>query len=81
MPFALIGFRGGPPMIDASTCTGSGTLGGIPPVTRRRSGAPFGARAVEGRLTFEAPGDTSDNDEVRGCRPGLTGNGMGPGAG
>jgi hypothetical protein len=63
----------------ASTCTGSGTLGGMPPVTRRRRGAPLGPRAVEGKLTFEAPGDTSDSDDVRGCRPGLMGIGPGPG--
>jgi hypothetical protein len=48
-------------------------------VTRRRRGAPLGPRAVEGKLTFEAPGDTSDNDDVRGCRPGLMGIGPGPG--
>lgn len=77
--FVLIGRLGGPPIIDASTCTGSGTLGGIPPVGRRRGGAPFGPRAVDGKLTFEAPGETSDKDDVRGCRPGLMGSG--PGAG
>lgn len=63
----------------ASTCTGSGTLGGIPPVGRRRSEAPFGPRAVEGKLAVEAAGNATDNDEVRGSSPGLTGKGPGPG--
>lgn len=65
--------------MDANTWTGSGTLGGMPPVGRRRSGAPFGPRAVECKLTFEAPGDTRESDDVRGCRPGLMGKGPGPG--
>jgi hypothetical protein len=52
-------------------------LGGMPPVGRRRSGAPLGPRAVEGRLFVDEPGETRESDDERGFRPGLKGNGPG----
>lgn len=72
-PFVAGEVRGGPPIIDSSTCIGSGTFAGTPPVGRLR-GPPLGMRADRGRLAVEALGDTRGvNEDDRGFSPGLTG--------
>lgn len=72
-PFVAGTLRGGPPIIDSSTCIGSGTFGGAPPVCRLRS-PPLGRRAASGKLAVDALGDTSGvSEEERGFKPGLTG--------
>jgi hypothetical protein len=78
IPFTFngTGFRGGPPMIVSSTCTGSGTFGGTPPGGRLRP-APLGMPAVDGRLVVEESGDIRDSDDERGFRPGRRGSGAG----
>ena len=70
-PFAVADFRGGPPIIDSSTSTGSGTF--VPPVARLR-GPPLGSRAELERFVLEAFGDISGvSEDDRGVRPGRSG--------
>lgn len=64
----------------SSTCTGSAILGGTPPVGRLR-GPPLGMRALAGRLAAEALGETSESEDDRGFKPGLSGRGPGPAGG
>ena len=72
-------FRGGPPSIASSTLRGSGMFAGGTPSPWRLRPAPFGTRGAIGRLAVEEVGETRDRDEDRGFKPGLGGNGPGPG--
>jgi hypothetical protein len=70
-PFAVPGFRGGPPIIDSSTCTGSGTF--APPVGRLRD-PPLGIGEEPRKFVVEAFGDMSGvSEEDRGASPGRSG--------
>jgi hypothetical protein len=70
------GLRGGAPMMDSRTCSGSGRCSGTAPLGRLRW-EPLAAWAVEGRLVVEESGEMSDSEEERGFRPGRKGKGAG----